>query len=219
MAANKAPISAIGTGMFVWLNKPDTKFKAEGEYHVDLKYDGSEPGFDEMIEFIHQTGDEAFEEWKAADKKNANKAKKGVNIRYPDQPVEDDEGEETGETKVSFKTSAIVKKTGKPRKLIMKDSRDKPVKAQVYPGSRMRVMYRVGTNYVSSSNTFFVTLYISQVQIIELVEGEGGGSFGTVEGGYVGEEDDGSTDDDGDTTDDDDGGSQDEAPDEENDDF
>lgn len=178
-------ISAIGISGFTWLNKPDTKFDAKGSYHTTLLYDGDEPGYEKMVAQVQAYADEQLAIFKAdpANKKHL----KDLKVDLPFKDAVDEEGEPTGQTKVKFKTSAT-DKDGKQKKVKLRDSRDKPCTATVYSGSKLRVMFTLGTNHVARDKTFYVTPYIVMVQVLALGEGGGGGGFGAVEGGYVGEE-------------------------------
>lgn len=129
----------------------------------------------------------------------------GVPEVYPEGHPE--EGEETGRMIIRFKQVAVLsgvsKKTGKPyeieKKIALYDANGNKIKTQlrIGEGSRISVSFHPNAYFMEKDAEFGVSFSrMVGVQIVELVEYEGGemsaedAGFGTVEGGYVAPDDD-----------------------------
>jgi hypothetical protein len=180
--ARQYKISPPGIGEHCWINKPDTKFVAEGLYHTKLIYSG-EVARDMRAE-LDALVDASFEEqtkgMKPAEIKKWSK-------HYPYEVVVDEAtGTETGEIKVMFKQNAKIRQPDggmKDFKLGIRDSKDKATNANVWSGSTLRVKWAPRNTKVVSTHQFGVRLDFSMVQLIKQADRKG--SFGEVEGGYV----------------------------------
>ncbi|MCQ4158784.1 hypothetical protein NON00_02430 [Roseomonas sp. GC11] len=208
--------SRVGTGVWPKVNKPDTKFKAEGEYTVKLRLS------DEDVADIRRQIEDALPEAKAAAQEvvaEALKKKKRMTVAaeptLPITPEVDEEGNDTGTVLVKFGTKASWKdrKTGeiKYRVLPLFNAKGRPTKAEVWSGSKLKVAYTLNP-WANPKAEYGVSLRLEAVQIIELA-GPGqrdasGYGFGA-EDGYDGEGEDHSTDTTGSDDDDTDGGSAD----------
>lgn len=177
-------------GVAVWphLNKPDTKFNAEGEYTVKLRIPAGEAaGLIETLEKIR-------DEYQATAMKEEPKVK-----NYSLAPVFeeelDDQGDATGNLIFKFKQKAIIK-TRKGDTLRMKvalfDAQRQPTSAQVGGGSVIKIAGAAIGYAMASSKTVGVSLRPEAVQIIELMQRGGDASaLFDVEDGYVAKGDDG----------------------------
>lgn len=177
-------ITPAGTAQYPRLNKPDTKFKADGEYKVTLVLDAAtaEP----LIEQIDAAMAESLVK---ARRENPAKAKtiKGASDK-PYKIETDNDGNETGNYKFNFKMSAKVTKrdgTSYEQKPAVFDAKLRPIPATVNVGggSTVRVkfeMYRFYTALVGAG----VSLRLLAVQILDLVEYSRNGAegFGEEEG-------------------------------------
>lgn len=154
-------VSPKGSAGYPKLLKPDTKFKAEGEYSTSLTMDKktAKPLMDQI--------EEAYTEEFGA------KALPKANFPYK----EDEEGN------IIFK----FKSKQKPK---LYDSKGMPIKfvaenLNIGSGSTMKVSGAISCRAVSGKN--YATLYMNAVQIIDLVE-YSGSPFGAEEGGFTAEE-------------------------------
>lgn len=177
-------VSPIGPMIHPWLGKADTKFNADGLFHVDLELDGSDA--EDLKARIKEAAQAALDEELA--KMKPGEAKKwSLYVPY-EAEVDDDTGEETGSTIFNFKQNAKIKdkKTGelKDVKIELRDSQDNVITAAVYSGSEGRIMFSMRKIIMSSDKKVGVRLDFAKVQITKLVNG-GAGGFGAVEGGYV----------------------------------
>lgn len=148
-------MSPKGTAGYPKLTRPDTKFKAEGEYSVSLTMDAKDGAA-----FLDTLKEAAVEEL-------GNKAAQAAVY-----PVKEEDGKFT----FKFKMNAVRKdkKTGELVKQSPKlyDSHGKPIKKvedlNIGSGSVMKVAGILGFPKVQGKQ--YVSLYMNQVQIIDLVE-------------------------------------------------
>ena len=176
---NERMTSPVGVALYPRLTRPDTKFKEEGEYKVDLLLPAKEAKplmkqLEAMAEAAHK---EAIES--AKNPRAAAKIKK-YQLQLPFEEHINEDGEETGEIKFRFKQKAEIKgKDGviKMRPMIF-DAKLKPITEDIGIGSgtKMRVSFEPSPYVVSGQECVGVTLRLKAVQIIELVEYTGGGS-------------------------------------------
>ncbi|WP_142850902.1 DUF2815 family protein [Telmatospirillum sp. J64-1] len=187
----KRPVHKVrGIAGFPWLNRPDTKFKAEGIYKTNLTVPGDDA--QATIEVIEAAMKEAEAE---AKEKAKAKRKTAKPADMPFDPEVDDEGNETGAVVFKFKSTAsgVSKKTGKPwtRTIPIFDAKGKPSKANIYGGSELVIAF-TAEPWVNAKLEYGVKLQLEAVQIINLVTG--GGSRSASAYGF-GEEDGYSADD------------------------
>lgn len=153
-------VSPKGTAGYPKLTRPDTKFKADGEYSTSLTM-----GAKIAAPLIAQIEEAYVEEFgqKAVAKAN-----------YPFKTEED------GQITFKFKSK------NKPK---LFDAAGKPIKADddlnVGSGSVLKVAGAISCRAVSGKN--YATLYMKQVQIIDLVEFSGS-PFEAEEGSFTAEE-------------------------------
>lgn len=152
-------VSPKGTAGYPKLTRPDTKFKAEGEYSTALSMDkkSAQP----LIEQIKQAFVEEFG------------AKAEPKANYPFK-------EEDGQVTFKFKSK------NKPK---LYDSHGKPIKAvdelNIGSGSTLKVAGAISCRQVSGK--YYATLYMNQVQVINLVEFSSS-PFGQEEGDFTAED-------------------------------
>lgn len=213
--------SPIGTVCgFTSLAEPDTKFKAEGQYHTRLKWPA------EMVEEYRTKAKELAEAKlaeiikaaeEAGDKKKL-KALKEAKVVSPFKVVEDDEANETGELEAGFKMTNKVKskKTGKtmiftPTAFDAKGN--KIALVNPWGGSKLKVNFEMSPYFNEKDKEAGVSFRLYAYQVIELVQGSGGTAesfgFGEEEGGFVGSNDEPSASTDGETSTDGDSGADD----------
>lgn len=217
MAKKKLPIhiTPIGTASYPFLNRPDTKFKEEGEYHVKLIVPEHEA--EDIVEKLTEATDEHMKVVKAELKeKNKNAKIKKLKPHYAFEDEVDDDGNETGNKIIGvFKMRAhVTPKEGDPwdQKPNLFDAKKQPLAegSKIGSGTKMRVAYQMIPFYTPASDSAGISLRLQACQIIDLVEyGTGDADsygFGEEEG-FSGEGEDPVTEFDGD--DDSDGGDED----------
>jgi hypothetical protein len=165
-----------GVAVFPWLNKPDTKWKPEGEYRVKVRIptEAAQP----LIDQLQPTHDAIVKESKAAFAKNPKNKGKKWNNKVIDfyTTVVDENGDETGEVEFNFKrrASGISAKTNEPWSIKpdLFDAKGKPLNpdAKVFGGSIVKVSFEVNS-YDKPIGTG-ISLSLCAVQVIKLVEGQ-----------------------------------------------
>ena len=175
------------TGIAIWpkLNEPDTRWKAEGEYSVNLRLSAEDSA--KLIKMIEEYADNAYSQFCTQQGKNKLK-RHGM----PWTEVTDESGEETGEIDFKFKLKAKVEtRQGEvfTQKVGLFDSNGDPMSDPVGGGSKIRVAGEINPWFTASLG-FGVSLWIRAAQVIDLIEPKGGGSaksfgFSSVEGGFT----------------------------------
>jgi len=176
-------VSAIGEFLHPWVNKPDTKFNAEGLFTVTLILEGKDAeSLKAKIDgAVLQAHNEHVDDMKPAIAKQWEQYK-------PYRPELDDDGEPTGRTLFDFKQNAKIKLkdgTTKDIQIEIRDAADKVIRKAVYSGSEGRVLFSMRSIVMTSSKQVGVRLDFAKVQVTKLVQGGGGRGFGAVDGGYV----------------------------------
>lgn len=203
-------ITPKGVAVYPKLNKPDTKFDADGVYEVKLRLDPDATGgtldkksatLADIIAAATKLRDEFLAEKKAelaaSSNPKAKKKAKEIEVREIGEADLDEDGEETGLIllKAKMKASGISKKDQTPwtRAPKLFDAKGKPLDAkttQIWGGSVLKVAAKAVPYYAANDNIVGVTLYLEAVQVIELVSGGGrdAGAFGFgEEEGYEGD--------------------------------
>lgn len=188
----------IGVFKYAHLNKPDTRYKEDGEFSVTValdKDDEATAAFIKQIDKLTAQQQEAADEgWEnASPKQKAAWKKKGIEEptlmpAYEDELDED--GDPTGRVLFKFKTKAsFTNKEGKTVKKVVTlvDGRGQVIPSKkrplVYAGTEGRVAFSVGAAFIAKDAECFLSFYLNQVQITKLATGGGGTSaFGAVEG-------------------------------------
>ncbi len=188
--AKKTLTSPKGVAVWPKVNRPDTKFNADGVYTVDLRLEGKTAETFKAIIDAHVTAS-----YDTAVKDNP-KAKKSIVEAFPYKAETDEEGDDTGATLFRFKRNAVGKngKTGETwtNKVKLFDAKGNPCAVIVGGGSDLKVSFTIRPYYMSSTKNAGVTLDLLAVQIIKLVQGGSAESYGF--GEEEGWEDDGSAD-------------------------
>lgn len=181
-------VTPAGVAVYPHLVRPDTKFDSDGVYTVQLAIDG--PDANELIAQLEAARDLFAKEFKSENK--AKFAKASIADVYEDEV--DDEGEETGRVLIRAKQKALIKArdgTMYPKYVKLFDAQNNVITPDsVWGGSRLILAGVLIPYYMASSKEIGVSLRLSAVQILELVEGDGGSaeSFGFGEqDGYTAE--------------------------------
>lgn len=169
-----------GRAIFPKLDKPDTKWKAEGQYSVKLAIpaDSIDGLREKVVAMLDTFVDEQRAKLADGDGKAKKKAKE-LKVRefLTDAEEVDDEGNETGNIILNFKMTAsgVSKKDGKPwaRKPSVFDAKGKRLSPcpPVWGGSILKVAGEAVPYYSPKDNECGVSLRLEGVQIIELRTG------------------------------------------------
>jgi hypothetical protein len=141
-------VTPKGVAVYPRLNKPDTKFDAEGVYKVDLRLDPCDPGVDEFVAKV-----EAF-----AAENNLTGKKNGIKHEAADN------GEPTGMLLVHFKVKATWP-DGTSRKPAVVDAGKTELTANVGGGSIIRISGEMSTYEGFGGG---ISLSPKAVQVLEL---------------------------------------------------
>lgn len=158
-------VTPSGIAVYPRLNRPDTKFNADGVYSVKLLFD------------------------KNAVKQISDVVKPLMNGgQYnPIQPELDDQGGKTGNYLVNFKLKAYVRKkdgSGFSQKPILEDTNGNRVMDMIGGGSRLQIQYQpIPYNGMGGG----VSLRLKKVRVLDLVEYQSKNTldWGDEKGSYV----------------------------------
>lgn len=183
----KYKTSPIGTARHCWINRPDTKFNADGLYHTKLVLEGDDAAafkaeIDADVERAYtEEADKAVSEgMKPAELKKWSKY-------YPYEVETDDEnGNPTGRVIFVFKQNAQIRLkdgTVKPFEVGIRDRKNKAINDNVFGGAEIRVLYAPRAIKMATAKQFGVRLDFSMVQLIKSAPKSGGG-FDEIDGAY-----------------------------------
>lgn len=192
MNLKKTYVSPDGIIKYAHISKPNTKFDEGGVYTVDLVIDeATKNAFEKDILALTEAAKQSI----YADPKNASRLAKIKKFtdHSPIKAEEDEEGNETGNFIVKFKAKATYTENGvtKPsQKPAVVDAKKKTMNPDIVGrGSKVKVAFRVTPFANDSAKSIGISLRLSAVQVLELVQFGGGGAdaFGEEEG-YEAEE-------------------------------
>lgn len=179
MSQKKTIILPRGVAVWPHLNDPDTKWKAEGQYHSKLRFEVDDPKWLALKEKLEAIRDAKFQEeydaLVAAKKKaRADQLKK---VEVGTVEIDEETGEETGYVivKVAATASGTSKKTGEPwrRKVVIFNAQLKELKnaPRISGGSIIRCEVEPFAYLSEKDKEVGVSLRLESVQIISLVSG------------------------------------------------
>jgi hypothetical protein len=159
--------SPKGVAKWAKLNKPDTKFKVDGEYSITLLLDPEDATTTEFVDGLKKAHEVGFSAAKKADPKKRFKLE---DIKVKDDT--DKDGTPTGKIAVGFNCKAagtrkdLSKWSFRPAVL---DAKGKPVPADVliYGGSVVKVAYSI-RHTAMPTGSFYTTFNLKAVQVIVL---------------------------------------------------
>ena len=192
MTKKKAPRFATpkGVAVYPWLNKPDSKFNAAGEFKTSLMITGED--FDRALKHkleafdgksIRELLDEAADANFETAKEEADRAHKKLVERVdPYSEVLDEDGNGTGDYLIKFKLlHKVTPKNGKPftQRPALLDSKRKPTTAPIFGGSIIKVIFEINPYVMTDKKGNKVrsidaglSLRMKAVQVIELSAGQ-----------------------------------------------
>lgn len=165
VAKKKQIVTPRAVAVFPWLNTPDTKFNADGEFKVTLKI-----GAEDATSLIEQIDEEIA---KYKEEQAAKDPKVG---RYSDMPPYeqevDDQGNLTGNYLFKFKQKAKINtKDGRTinMKVALFDAQRTPTDVLIGGGSEIKVAATMWPYVLQTTKSVGVSLRPSAVQVLSLV--------------------------------------------------
>lgn len=159
-------VSPRGTAVYPWLNRPDTKFSADGDYKVTLKVAAAD-----ALPLIQKL-DEIISDYQSQQTKADPKLGR-YNVSPPYEEEMDDQGNLTGNFLFKFKQKAkIHTKDGRTidMKVALVDASRTPTTVNVGGGSEIKIAATVYPYAMSTTKTIGLSLRPSAVQILSLAE-------------------------------------------------
>ena len=169
--------------MFIYLVTPDiykdklTGKSSDPKWMVTQVLDSKIPEQALYMKELNELNDEVAAELL----KGITKGKQAYRTKSIFTPEEDDQGNLTGKylLKLTTKNKPVVKDS---QGTIMSDA----VVKKAYSGTLLRAIISIKKSLASNQKTVGLTTYLNKVQIIDLVEGTGGGGdFDSVDDGYT----------------------------------
>lgn len=172
----KRIITPVGTAKYPRLEVPDTKFKPEGEYRVQLVLDPNNAEAKKFLDLVRSLADEACDSERAGLKPVKAKT---LTTYYPFRDEYGPDGEPTGNVEVLCKTLASftdAEGNSVSKKLPLFDASGAPITKtlNIGSGSKICVACEVVPFYAPASNQAGISLRMRAVQIIELKTWQGG---------------------------------------------
>lgn len=161
-------VSPRGTAIYPWLNHPDTKFSADGDFKVTLKVSA-----DEAFPLIKKLDDIINDYHKEKSQADSKLAQYSVSPPYENEV--DDQGNLTGFYLFKFKQKAkIHTKDGRviDMKVALVDASRTPTTVNVGGGSEIKVAATVFPYAMSTTKKIGLSLRPSAVQILSLTSGK-----------------------------------------------
>lgn len=192
---------------YVWIAKPDTKWKAEGEYKVDLTFPSDT---DEAKAFVKAVADmlevaraeaedklaQAYASATGSKKGEAKKKKESLGVAdLPIKEVLDEEGEPTGDVKITAKMPAKVTRKADQKVFHLKPNVVDGVGNKIAhdalnigPGTEGKLRVELRPYYNPKDNVAGVSIRLETVRVLKLVEFGSGGSTGFEDDDEMGED-------------------------------
>ena len=161
-------VSPRGIAVYPWLNRPDTKFSADGDFKVTLKVQAEDAA--PLIQKL----DEIISSYKTAQSKADPKLNQ-YTVAPPYEEEMDDQGNLTGKYLFKFKQKAkIHTKDGRviDMKVALVDASRTPTTVNVGGGSELKIAATVFPYAMSTTKSIGLSLRPSAVQILSLVSGK-----------------------------------------------
>ena len=161
-------VSPRGIAVYPWLNRPDTKFSADGDFKVTLKVpaEDASPLIQKLDEIISNYQSQQTK----ADPKLAR-----YSVSPPYEEEMDDQGNLTGHYLFKFKQKAkIHTKDGRviDMKVALVDASRTPTSVNVGGGSEIKIAATVFPYAMSTTKSIGLSLRPSAVQILSLVSSQ-----------------------------------------------
>ena len=161
-------VSPRGIAVYPWLNRPDTKFSADGDFKVTLKVDAAEAS--PLIKKLDDIISDYQQQQSKADPKIAR-----YSVSPPYEEEIDDQGNLTGNYLFKFKQKAkIHTKDGRviDMKVALVDASRTPTTVNVGGGSEIKIAATVFPYAMKTTKSVGLSLRPSAVQILSLVSGQ-----------------------------------------------
>jgi hypothetical protein len=165
-----------GEAVFPWLNRADTEYDSDGQYHVKVRVP-----IEEAAEFVAQMEAVRDEFW---DTLTPKQQKTHTKVDCGELEL-DDEGEKTGNLLFKCKMRANVSYTNKQgqkesfsQSPELVDEDKNTLKESIWSGSVLRCRGEMVPYAMAAYKTVGVSLRLAGVQVRELVTGQQQGGFG-----------------------------------------
>lgn len=199
MARPDAYQTPPGVAVHPWINRPDTKFNANGVFHTQLALDASLPDVQTLMAKVTEGSQAIFQRIITEDKVLTPAEKKKWKLYVPFVMEEDAEGNETGRVLFTFKRNHKVTIRGEEKELhvAIYDSMGNDIPGDeepaVFGGTVLSAAFTFRDVKVPGTKQAGAKLDFFAVQIIKLGQGGGGKVFGRAtdpdetegSGGYV----------------------------------
>ena len=175
-------ISPRGTVVWAQLNEPDFEYKKEGEFHVRIRPDTSDPAYDKLVSTAEKVRDEFYDETVSkltAEKKGALLKKlHKVDVVKPE--IDRESGEETGEMliRAGMKHRIEIKNGPKAGQSFEKrpdffNAKGERLKQppKIGSGSELKLAVRLVPYMAPNDGSVGVSVQLEGVQILKLVSG------------------------------------------------
>ena len=173
MSNYKKPVTFTtpkGTAQYPWLNEPDTKFNADGDFKTNLVLEDT-PETRNLLAKLEQIREDFVSEWQDDPK---NKGKKFIEADLYDE-------NEDGTITIKMKAKArITTREGQiiDVKIPLFDAKGKPMNEKIGGGSTIKVNFQPQPYFMASSKTMGISYRIKAVQVIDLQTFSGGADAG-----------------------------------------
>ena len=168
-------VTPIAVSRFPWLNRPDTKWQAEGKYKCSLILDPSNEEHAKFIEQISELAKAAYERVKA-DLNPVQKKKLLPEVLSPLTEQLDEDGNPTGFVILNASQSAEIKskKDGKVYKktVALRDAAGKPFDPSILirGGSKLRLAVSPQDCLIASGPKAGLSLRLIAAQVVHLAD-------------------------------------------------
>jgi len=178
MARPNAYESPAGLADHPWINKPDTKYNANGVFKTGLYLDGSEVETQNLLALIDEQAEAQFKEQTKG--LSAAELKKWKVYKPYEEELDDETGEPTGRVMVTFKRNYKITVNGEDKYLRVSiydadgnvpPEDDEPA---IFGGSTLQVAFTFRPVKVPGTKQAGVKLDMFAVRVIKLKRGGGG---------------------------------------------
>jgi hypothetical protein len=198
-------ITPRGTVAWAQLNEPDFEYKKEGEFHVRIRPDTSDPAYDKLVAKATEVRDEFYDETvaKLTTEKKGALLKKLNKVEVVKPEIDRETGEETGEMllRAGMKHNIEIKhgpKAGKTFTKVPDFFNAQGVRLKRPPkigsGSELKLSVRLVPYLAPNDGSVGISYQLEGVQLLKLVTG---GQRSASEHGFGAEEGDDIQDDNG----------------------
>lgn len=181
--------SPIGEALWCKPTELDTEYNAKGCYQTQLVLDPNEATTKAFIAKLDEVIDIAYNEAMETLGVKGKGITKAPVFKDHIVKVGEDDYEETGNIVVRFKMNNVADRQPGQNYIQVKDAKKQDITSNcpdIGNGSKIRCVAFANPYYMASNKTIGISLIWTKMQLLDLVEYEGGDSdFDDYEGGYV----------------------------------